>query len=108
MERRTTVTTDRLQLSDPGENLKVRGKERKPAGSFQYYEDKNGDSRFVTEIIRLSPEGNHLLAALEGGMCDYRYVRDNSSAVRGQRANGSVGESGLVACDHSEYLLHVA
>jgi hypothetical protein len=28
MERETTATIDRLQLSNPGENLKVRGKER--------------------------------------------------------------------------------
>jgi hypothetical protein len=28
MERQTTATIDRLQLSDPGENLKVHGKKR--------------------------------------------------------------------------------
>lgn len=109
MERQTTVTIDRLQLSDPGENLKARGKERELVVSLLFSVIKT-ELRlcFVTEILLLSPEGNHLLVALEGGMCEYRYVRSNCSAVRGQRATDSVEERRLVACDHIVYFLHAA
>jgi hypothetical protein len=50
-----------------------------------------------------------LLASLEvggGGSCEAIDAVDTSSAVRGQRATGSVGEVAVV-CDLSAYLLYV-
>jgi hypothetical protein len=71
MERQTGATIDGLQLSDPGENLKVRCKERELTVSllFSLLKTEVETSVSVPKLFACHRRKNPLLVPLEGGMC---------------------------------------